>query len=216
MCLFLSFFLSQENPRGLNAVAPATPTPEALQAVCQRTCTEALQQLALYAPGAAAMRRDAGVVEALQAVAARGMSKEAQDLAATALLALSDRQPPPAGGSGEGAGVDGDGPRRQGHVMLSYSWEHQTITKRINESLLQRGYLTWFDLTNMKGTTLKKQTVSSRWTMRLVCHDVLLCSSVISSALLLLLLLSASAFSTVRSANAMQCNVDIQAARWMQ
>jgi hypothetical protein len=121
--------------------------------VCQRTCTEALQQLALYAPGAAAMRRDAAVVEALQAVAARGMSKEAQDLAATALLALSDRQPPTGGGSGEGAGVDGDGPRRQKHVMLSYSWEHQTITKRINESLLQRGYLTWFDLTNMKGTS---------------------------------------------------------------
>ena len=103
MCHCVSLCLSRENPRGLNAVAPATPTPEVLQAVCQRTCTEALQQLALYAPGAAAMRRDAGVVEALQAVAARGMSKEAQDLAATALLALSDRQPPTGGGSGEGA-----------------------------------------------------------------------------------------------------------------
>ena len=25
--------------------------------------------------------------------------------------------------------------------------------KRINESLIERGYVTWFDLTNMKGIT---------------------------------------------------------------
>eukprot|EP01046_Picozoa_sp_COSAG06_P021074 COSAG06_NODE_1567_length_9085_cov_3.404073_8_plen_49_part_00 len=25
--------------------------------------------------------------------------------------------------------------------------------KRVNESLIERGYMTWFDLTNMKGNT---------------------------------------------------------------
>ena len=32
-------------------------------------------------------------------------------------------------------------------------WDAQSIVQRINESLLSRGYLTWFDLTNMKGVS---------------------------------------------------------------
>jgi len=35
------------------------------------------------------------------------------------------------------------------HVMLSYQWDHQTLMQRIHDSLLSRGYLTWFDLQNM-------------------------------------------------------------------
>ena len=38
--------------------------------------------------------------------------------------------------------------------MLSYQWDSQTIVERLNISLLSRGYLTWFDLSNMKGATL--------------------------------------------------------------
>ena len=36
---------------------------------------------------------------------------------------------------------------------LSYAdqWDAQATVKRMNESLIARGYLTWFDLTNMKG-----------------------------------------------------------------
>jgi hypothetical protein len=30
-------------------------------------------------------------------------------------------------------------------------WDAQATVKRINESLIERGYVTWFDLTNMKG-----------------------------------------------------------------
>jgi hypothetical protein len=30
-------------------------------------------------------------------------------------------------------------------------WDVQATMKRINESLIERGYVTWFDLTNMKG-----------------------------------------------------------------
>ena len=32
-------------------------------------------------------------------------------------------------------------------------WNVQATVKRINESLIERGYVTWFDLTNMKGDT---------------------------------------------------------------
>ena len=35
--------------------------------------------------------------------------------------------------------------------MLSYQWNVQATIKRLNESLIARGYVTWFDLTNMKG-----------------------------------------------------------------
>ena len=35
--------------------------------------------------------------------------------------------------------------------MLSYQWSYQAVTQRLNISLQGRGYLTWFDLTNMKG-----------------------------------------------------------------
>jgi hypothetical protein len=32
-------------------------------------------------------------------------------------------------------------------------WNAQATVMRINESLIERGYVTWFDLTNMKGIT---------------------------------------------------------------
>ena len=33
-------------------------------------------------------------------------------------------------------------------------WNVQATVMRINESLIERGYVTWFDLTNMKGSTM--------------------------------------------------------------
>ena len=33
-------------------------------------------------------------------------------------------------------------------------WDSQGTIKRTNESLIARGYVTWFDLTNMKGSTM--------------------------------------------------------------
>ena len=33
-------------------------------------------------------------------------------------------------------------------------WDVQATVKRINESLIERGYVTWFDLTNMKGSVM--------------------------------------------------------------
>ena len=39
-------------------------------------------------------------------------------------------------------------------VCIIIRWDKQATVKRINESLLNRGFLTWFDLTNTKGSTM--------------------------------------------------------------
>jgi hypothetical protein len=39
-------------------------------------------------------------------------------------------------------------------VCVIIRWDNQATVKRINESLKQRGYVTWFDLTDMKGSTM--------------------------------------------------------------
>ena len=41
------------------------------------------------------------------------------------------------------------------HIMLSYSWEHQTVIKRIHASLVTRGYNTWIDFEKMQGSTVE-------------------------------------------------------------
>jgi hypothetical protein len=102
----LGLFLDVDNPRGVNAVPPAIPTPPDLQATCQCTCVEALQQLALYDPSREAILSDASLVTALDGVAERGLTNEARLFARTALLALGEKQL-----------VSKDG---QKHVMLSY------------------------------------------------------------------------------------------------
>ena len=33
-------------------------------------------------------------------------------------------------------------------------WDVQKTISRINQSLIARGYVTWFDLTDMKGSTM--------------------------------------------------------------
>ena len=42
----------------------------------------------------------------------------------------------------------------QKHIMLSYQWDVQAIVQRINDSLLNRGYVTWLDLTHMRGSVM--------------------------------------------------------------
>ena len=67
---------------------------------------ECLSQLAVFQPGREALLQDASVVPALEAVAQIGLTKEAREFAAAALLALSDA-----------VLVSSTG---QKHVMLSY------------------------------------------------------------------------------------------------
>ena len=120
---------------------PRAGMKEALRSWCQRNSTECLAQLAVYEPAREALLADPAVVPALRAVAEAGLSTEARELAGAALLALSDTK----------LEIATEG---QMHVMLSYQWDYQLTVQRINDSLLARGYSTWFDLTNMKGSTM--------------------------------------------------------------
>jgi hypothetical protein len=112
-----------------------------LKAWCQEHHAECLAQLAVFEPAREPLRQDPSVIKALEVVAEAGLSAEARRFAQAALLALSDKE--------MHVLVDS-----QQHVMLSYQWNKQATVKRINESLIGRGYVTWFDLTNMKGSTM--------------------------------------------------------------
>ena len=39
-------------------------------------------------------------------------------------------------------------------ILFADQWNVQATIQRLNESLIAREYVTWFDLTNMKGSTM--------------------------------------------------------------
>ena len=125
----------------LDADHPRAGMKQELKSWCQTHHAECLAQLAVFEPAREALRQDPLVIPALEAVAEAGLSAEARQYAQAALLALNDKE----------LHVHVDG---QQHIMLSYQWNKQATVKRINESLIGRGYVTWFDLTNMKGSTM--------------------------------------------------------------
>lgn len=125
-----ALFLDPHHPR-------ADLKPE-LKAWNQTIHAECLAQLAVFPPGRQALLTEASVIPALQEVAATGLTEQARGHAQAALLALSD----------EALQMRSEG---QKHVMLSYQWDVQATIQRLDESLKRRGYVTWFDLTNMKG-----------------------------------------------------------------
>ena len=112
-----------------------------LRTWCQEHHAECLAQLAVFEAAREPLRHDPSVIPALQVVAEAGLSAEARQYAQAALLALSDKE--------MHVHVDG-----QQHIMLSYQWDKQATLQRMNDSLIGRGYVTWFDLTNMKGSTM--------------------------------------------------------------
>ena len=117
-------------------------------AVCgpvQRDYAEAIAQLSMFPPGREALLRDPAVMPALQQVAAEGFEEQARQHAQSALVALADRQP-----DVHRTELDED----LRHVMVSYQWNVQAVVQRIVSELQHRGYRTWFDLDNMKGSTV--------------------------------------------------------------
>ena len=120
---------------------PRAGMKEELKVWCQQHHAECLAQLAVFEPAREALLQDPSVLQALEAVAEAGLSEEARDFASAALLALSDKKLVKV--------LEG-----QKHIMLSYQWDAQGTIQRINESLISRGFVTWFDLTNMKGSTM--------------------------------------------------------------
>ncbi len=124
------------------------------------------------------MQNDAAVIKALQAVVDGGMDKHAVEFAKSALAALQDNDEQ----EGELKNTSDATIEQQLHVMLSCEyalavwlvcrcdrnacfqlsfaasltdqWDAQSTVIRANESLIERGYVTWFDLTHMKGKYL--------------------------------------------------------------
>ena len=47
-----------------------------------------------------------------------------------------------------------DSHRTNIRICAADQWDVQSTIQRLNESLLTHGYATWFDLTNMKGSTM--------------------------------------------------------------
>ena len=110
----------------------------------QKVSADVLASLALFGPGAEALRAHSGVMVALGALRDGVSNTEAsRQSAVQALFQLEERKvvkPSPGVGSK--------------HVMMSYNWDHQPIIKRIHAALVQRGYRMWIDVEQMKGSTV--------------------------------------------------------------
>ena len=113
---------------------------------------EAFHQLAVFTPGQQALREDPAVEQALQQVAERGWSKEAQESARWALSALSGHKP----ATDEVPVVHSDEDK---HIMMSYAWEFQEMVTRVVEALKRRGYNVWFGKRHHRPVTALHLTV---------------------------------------------------------
>eukprot|EP01052_Picozoa_sp_SAG31_P031329 SAG31_NODE_3308_length_4437_cov_1.922314_2_plen_114_part_00 len=102
---------------------------------------ECLAQLALFPAGREALLANPAVADALQSIVKCSLHPFAREMAEVALVALCGKELQ-------------TNSSEQLHIMISYQWKHQTTMVRINKSLLDRGYSTWFDLTNMNGSTM--------------------------------------------------------------
>ena len=118
---------------------------EAFKHLVQLDSAESLHQLAVSANGKEALvERGAPVLDALRKLAETGWTQQARRFASSTLLALT-KSPVNMVGSIPTAR------KSVGHIMISYSWIHQAIMKRLVDSLKQKGFSTWFDLDDMKG-----------------------------------------------------------------
>ena len=152
---------------------------EDLKAWCQQHHCEALAQLAVHEGSREALLRDGSVVPALETVAGSGLTQECRELAAAALSALSEKKLVMAVEGQKhimlscelvGAALHSTTCTQMsaaylihsctslmhsyGYVAYADQWDGQATIQRLNEWLIARGYVTWFDLTNMKGSTM--------------------------------------------------------------
>ena len=121
---------------------PRKDTDETVKTAVQRDFAECIQQISLFPPGCEALKENEAIIQALSILKDKAWSEEARICAEGALIALMPPEPEPL--------PDGE----EKHVMLSYQWDAQATVKRINDSLIKRGYTTWLDLTHMKGETI--------------------------------------------------------------
>eukprot|EP01048_Picozoa_sp_COSAG05_P004626 COSAG05_NODE_256_length_12752_cov_5.614795_5_plen_1061_part_00 len=138
----------------------------------QATAAKALENLALSEVGKLSLRAHAGVMKGLRALQKDAMSDAAWQSASAALFELDEAARKKAkeaaktklakrlvdrhtANEGNQDDSSSDEPGNVEHVMLSYSWNHQPVIKRINVALKARGYLVWIDIEKMQGSTVE-------------------------------------------------------------
>lgn len=132
--LLSGLFLESDHPRA--------NLKDSVKAWNQQMHCECLAQLALFPAGRDALLANPAVIVALQSIVKCPLHPYAREMAEVALIALGEKE------------QQTHSSKQRTWVMLSYQWSHQTTMVRMNKSLLERGYSTWFDLTNMNGSTM--------------------------------------------------------------
>eukprot|EP01045_Picozoa_sp_COSAG04_P003104 COSAG04_NODE_122_length_24803_cov_180.609415_6_plen_2065_part_01 len=117
----------------------------------QEACAGVLHELALYGPGAAALRSHKPTMDALRVLAESG-TKESRERAAGALFELDEEAR--AAKTTQAAGAEAGSSKPPPHVMVSYNWDHQHVILRVVAWLQAHGYLVWVDTEQMKGSTV--------------------------------------------------------------
>ena len=139
--LVAGLLLDDDNPRR------GQDSADALQAACAGV----LHELALYGPGASALREHKPTMDALRVLAESG-TKESRERAAGALFELDEetRAVKTDVAHNEEPGSSKPPP----HIMVSYNWDHQHVILRVVAWLQAHGYLVWVDTEQMKGSTV--------------------------------------------------------------
>ena len=145
--LLTALFLEADHPR-------KEDVDQALQAAIQTDAADCFLQIAVFAPGRELLSADGGAMGALHALAEghAALTPEAKLSAAGAVLAIEGRTHEPQQPEMMAAQHGGASGR---HVMVSYQWEVQVTIERLVRSLQARGYLVWFDVDMMKGSTVR-------------------------------------------------------------
>ena len=123
--------------------------PANIKAAIQADAASCFLQMACFEPGRVLLSENERAMAALRALAGgKALTAEAKISANGALMAIDLRISPSVTERARkpGSYVDrvGSGEERDGHVMLSYQWDHQTTIERVARSLQARGYRTWF------------------------------------------------------------------------
>eukprot|EP01049_Picozoa_sp_SAG25_P013260 SAG25_NODE_2006_length_2037_cov_1.496388_1_plen_592_part_10 len=140
-CLVLGLLLDASDPRRLEEGAVEL----------QWTCAMILQNLALIASGVGILRTHSGTMEGLRELASTdsgaAKSEKARQCAVGAMFELEAEKRRAVLTMGSATAIE--------HIMLSYNWDHQAVIKRVNASLVRRGYTTWIDVEKMQGSTVE-------------------------------------------------------------
>ena len=121
------------------------------KAPVQTDAADACLQLALSPSGRELLSSDPALMDALRSLADKAYTEEAKLAAQNALVAIEGvmREPEP-----EMEGAD----ESDKHIFVSYQWNVQATIERVVRSLQARGFIVWYDLDCMKGSTVDVST----------------------------------------------------------